>query len=300
MARIINFKTIPYLSSTKKLAEKLYQRTLHTTRRVMAGGMELKKVVGVLESFASSSLAEKWDNVGLLVEPSGTHQVRNIFLTNDLTEDVLDEAVKKNADLILSYHPPIFSSIKRITSISWKNRILIKAIENRIAIYSPHTSYDAIKGGVNDWLISCFNGSVSPIIPSAEDSENGVGRICKLDVSLKLEEVIEKVKGHLQLKHIRLACPHQHNGIISSIASCAGSGSSVLQDIDADLYLTGEMSHHDVLHAISNQRCVLLCEHSNTERGFLKSTLKPTLTKMMNNEVEIIVSEVDKDPLDII
>jgi len=270
-----------------------------TNSHVMAKGIELKDVVNRLESYASSSLAENWDNVGLLVEPSSPHCVRRLFLTNDLTEDVLDEAIEKSANLILSYHPPIFSSIKRITQGGWKNRILIKAIENRIAIYSPHTSYDAVKGGVNDWLVSCFQGDVSPITPSADDLENGMGRICLLANPLNINEVIDKVKEHLQLPHIRVAFPNPHPELISSIASCAGSGATVLRNAKADLYLTGEMSHHDTLDAVAKEKTVILCEHSNTERGFLK-TLKRKLDSIMEDNIEIIISEVDKDPLVIV
>ena len=114
--------------------------------------MNLSDVLGGLEKFAPTSLAEGWDNVGLLVEPTPPHQVQTVFLTNDLTEEVLCEAIQERADFILSYHPPIFSGLKRLTMASTKERIIVKAIEKRIAIFSPHTSYDAVHGGVNDWL----------------------------------------------------------------------------------------------------------------------------------------------------
>jgi len=79
-----------------------------------------------------------------------------MLLTNDLTPAVMEEAIQQKADLILSYHPPLFVPIKKITQRNWKERILTRCIENRIAVYSPHTSYDALEGGVNDWLISAF------------------------------------------------------------------------------------------------------------------------------------------------
>ncbi len=119
--------------------------------------MLLSKVVKKLETFAKTTLAAKWDNVGLLVEPSAPHTVSTMLITNDLTESVLDEAIKMKTDLIIAYHPPIFAAVKRLTQSSWKERLLVKCIENRIAIYSPHTAYDAIQGGVNDWLISPFS-----------------------------------------------------------------------------------------------------------------------------------------------
>ncbi|KAJ9600783.1 hypothetical protein L9F63_001063, partial [Diploptera punctata] len=127
-------------------------------------GMPLNDVVSKLKSFASPSLAESWDNVGLLVEPVTKKNVKNILLTNDLTENVMEEAVKMKADLILSYHPPIFSPLKSVTRRTWKERIIATCLENRIAVYSPHTSYDAVIGGVNDWLASAFvTKSVKPI-----------------------------------------------------------------------------------------------------------------------------------------
>lgn len=125
--------------------------------------MDLKEVTQVLNSFAPTSLAEGWDNVGLLVEPSPPHSVKSMLLTNDLTEDVMNEAVELKVDMILSYHPPIFSGLKRLTQASWKERIIITCLENRIAVYSPHTSYDAVLGGVNDWLISAFGNLSSSV-----------------------------------------------------------------------------------------------------------------------------------------
>ena len=73
-------------------------------------------------------------------------QLQVAFLTNDLTEPVLDEALSASADLIISYHPPLFRPFKRLTSKSWKERIAVKCIESRVAVFSPHTSWDAIPG----------------------------------------------------------------------------------------------------------------------------------------------------------
>lgn len=114
--------------------------------------MDLKALLSSLNDFASLSFAESWDNVGLLVEPSPPLTVKTLFLTNDLTEAVMDEALQKKADLILSYHPLIFRPMKHITWETWKERLVIQALENRVAVYSPHTAYDAVPQGVNSWL----------------------------------------------------------------------------------------------------------------------------------------------------
>lgn len=80
------------------------------------------------------------------------------------------------------------------------------------------------------------------------------------------------------------------------MAVCAGSGSSVLRGVKADLYLTGEMSHHDVLDAVCKGTSVVLCDHSNTERGFLK-VVQVRLQDVLKSQVEVLVSLQDSEPL---
>lgn len=88
--------------------------------------------------------------------------------------------------------------------------------------------------------------------------------------------------------------------MIQTVAVVAGSGGSLLKGVRADLYLTGEMSHHDVLAAVANGTSVLLCDHSNTERGYLFNRLKCDLTSLLSSTVEIITSKFDGDPLTVI
>ena len=85
---------------------------------------------------------------------------------------------------------------------------------------------------------------------------------------------------------------------VKTVAVCAGSGSSVLAGVSADLYVTGEMSHHDIIHANHCGSSVILCEHSNTERGYLVK-LRNTLISLFDGVVDIHISELDRDPLEI-
>ncbi|ESO98683.1 hypothetical protein LOTGIDRAFT_142416 [Lottia gigantea] len=259
--------------------------------------MELQQVVSNLKTYAPTSLAGSWDNVGLLVEPSAPHIVKTLFLTNDLTPPVLDEAIEKKADMILSYHPPIFSAMKRLRQSVWKERLIVKCIENKIAVYSPHTCFDAKSAGVNDWLISAFELSNLAMLNPVPKIGFGGGRVGKLKTPITVSEAVDRIKTHLQLNHIRLAAKPS-NKPIQSVAVCAGSGSSVLRGVRADLYVTGEMSHHDVLDAVYNGANVILCEHSNTERRYLKQ-VKQELYKTLT-DVSIVISDIDTDPLHIV
>ena len=136
---------------------------MDTPTEVMKG-CSLSDVVSALEKIAPLHLAEDWDNVGLLVEPSDPQRIATIFLTNDLTEPVLEEAISLNANFIVSYHPPIFVPLKSLTTATFKERVILKAIEAHIAVYSPHTALDAVGGGVNDWLAAGVGeGKVKPL-----------------------------------------------------------------------------------------------------------------------------------------
>ena len=81
----------------------------------VTAGISLPKVINVLEDFAPKTLAESWDNVGLLVDPIEEIPIKDILLTNDLTETVVKEAIGLKAGLIISYHPNIFQGLKSVS-----------------------------------------------------------------------------------------------------------------------------------------------------------------------------------------
>lgn len=264
-------------------------------------GVPLKEIVRVINAFADTSLAASWDNVGLLVEPTEPKNVSCILLTNDLTEDVMDEAVELKTDLIITYHPLIFAPLKTITTRSWKERIVARCLENKIAIFSPHTSFDSVKGGVNDWLAEAFElESSKPIQPNADNATYGMGRLCTLKTQISIDQAVNLIKQRTDLKYVRLARARGADGYINTIALCAGSGVSILKEVPADLYITGEMLHHDILDAIHRGIHVILTNHSDSERGFLKifaTILDGTIQQSVQRSVKVCVSKTDKDPL---
>ncbi|XP_026742497.1 NIF3-like protein 1 isoform X3 [Trichoplusia ni] len=261
-------------------------------------GVTLKKVTTVLENFAPKKLSESWDNTGLLVEPYTARNITKVLLTNDLTEDVALEAHNLGCEMIVSYHPPIFAPMKSVVQSSWKERIVSYLLENRISLYSPHTSWDCVRGGVNDWLASAFSFTESvPLIPGS-DPQFGAGRLLQLTSEISLSTAISKVQELIEIPHVRFALGRgkQMSSNIKTVALCAGSGSSVLKGAVADLYLTGEMLHHDVLDAAQKGISVILTNHSDSERGFLK-VFSNNFQNLLNNEVQVFVSKLDKDPL---
>jgi dinuclear metal center YbgI/SA1388 family protein len=112
--------------------------------------MLLKDIVALLEEIAPPAAAEAWDNVGLLCGDP-TQEIHRILLTIDYTPVVAAEGRNQNCDLIIAYHPPIFSALKRLTA-DGPSSLIHDAIRRGVAIYSPHTAWDAAPGGANDVL----------------------------------------------------------------------------------------------------------------------------------------------------
>jgi len=110
--------------------------------------MIVKDITDALEEWAPLAYAEDFDNVGLLVGDAGM-DVTGVLVTLDTLENVVDEAISKNRNLILSFHPIIFGGLKKLTGSSYVERSVIKAVQNNIAIYSMHTALDNAIDGVN-------------------------------------------------------------------------------------------------------------------------------------------------------
>jgi dinuclear metal center YbgI/SA1388 family protein len=257
--------------------------------------MKLEALLDIFEKLAPLQLSEEWDNTGLLVRPLSSRSIKTLLLTIDLTESVLEEALDKKVEMILAYHPLLFHPLRRMDSKRSIDRILMQLVKSDIALYSPHTALDSAQGGVNDWLASGLGkGSISPISP-AQEKGTGSGRILHLEEKVDLELLAQRIKQHLGIQTLRIARAKEQKSI-QTIALCAGAGADILQSVQADCYLTGEMGHHHVLAAVQRGIHVVLSEHTHTERGYL-TVLKKQIEARLPEPLCVFVSEADADPL---
>lgn len=224
--------------------------------------MKILKVLNALERFAPLPLQEDYDNAGLQIGLTEA-EVSGALLCLDVTEEIIDEAVNKGCNLIVSHHPLIFRKLSRITGEDDVQRIVMKAIENRICIISMHTNLDSARGGVNFKIAEKmglenvrFIGKLSTAFPSlhaedAEDSvpklpvEGGQGVLGEFSTPQAADDFI------LLLKRIfGLECVMTNQLLrrpIRTVAICGGSGSFLLPqaiEAKADAFLTGEMHYH--------------------------------------------------------
>ena len=133
--------------------------------------MYVQNVVDILEEFAPQSYAEGFDNTGLLVGDA-QQKLTGILVALDTLEEVVDEAIEKNCNLIVSFHPIIFSGLKSITGKTYVERVVLKAIQNNIAIFAIHTALDNSWLGVNHGICNRLGlNKTKTLIPQKETIE---------------------------------------------------------------------------------------------------------------------------------
>lgn len=131
--------------------------------------MRFDNALSVLRRVAPEPLAEGWDKVGVHLGRDGD-EVAKALLCIDLTEAVADEAIAAGCELVVAYHPPLFQPLDRLATgddAHWRERLVRKLVKADVAVYSPHTALDAVRGGINDWLCEGIGPGVSrPIKPT--------------------------------------------------------------------------------------------------------------------------------------
>jgi dinuclear metal center YbgI/SA1388 family protein len=128
--------------------------------------MKLKELVKILDREFHKEYALNWDNAGLLTGDLN-NEVQKVIISLDVNNFVISEAIKTKADLVFSHHPLILNPIKNIVSDSLQSQVILKAIENKIALYCAHTNYDVMENGLNDYIASLLDmKSITYIIPN--------------------------------------------------------------------------------------------------------------------------------------
>ena len=208
--------------------------------------MKIKEVLSALERFAPLPLQESWDNAGLQVGLTET-EVSGALLCLDVTEKIVDEAIRKGCNLIVSHHPLLFRGLKIISDLTDVQRTVMKAICNGICVISMHTNMDNAKGGVNFRIARKLGlRDVQFLAPKAVDGvESGSGIIGNLEVPMASDDFVLKVKKTFGVECAM--CNELLRRPIRKVAICGGAGDFLLDEAlknGADAFITGEMHYH--------------------------------------------------------
>ncbi len=130
--------------------------------------MQLRQITQYIESVAPLAFQESYDNAGLIIG-NPDDEISGILISLDITEEILDEAIRKKLNLIVCHHPIIFSGLKKLNGKNYIERCVAKAIKNDLAIYASHTNLDSVFGGVNSKIGEKLNLQNCRILASMPD-----------------------------------------------------------------------------------------------------------------------------------
>ncbi len=266
-----------------------------TSKAVTSAAVTSTAVLAALHEIAPPALAAEWDNTGLLIEPKARRgAIRRLLLTIDLSAEVVAEAAAWGAEWVVAYHPAIFAGLKRLRHDDGKQRAVLAAVAAGLGVYSPHTALDAAPGGIADWLAAGVLGE-TPAKSIEPCGDGDFGRVVVFARPVARTVLVQRVKEHLGVRHLQIALPTRTAAKVRSVAVAAGAGSGILRGVRADVWLTGEMSHHDALAATAAGSTVLLAGHSNTERGYLR-VLRDRLRAALGRSLQLRIAKTDRDP----
>ncbi len=227
-------------------------------------------IIESLEQLSAPSFAESWDNVGLLAGRRDK-AVQKICIALDATDEVIEEAAVKGADMLLTHHPLIFSAVKRVNTDDFIGRRLVKLLQNDISYYAMHTNFDVM--GMADAAadeMRLKERQVLEITYEDEISKEGIGRYGKLPQVMTLEECASYVKEVFHLESVKVY--GEPDCAVECAAISPGSGKSMIKHAvaaGAEVLVTGDIEHHEGLDAMAQGLMIIDAGHYGIEKIFV-------------------------------
>ena len=203
--------------------------------------MRVGDVTAALERFAPLSIQEGWDNSGLCIG-SPEDEVHGVLLGFDCTKDLVEEAVEKGCDMVVTHHPLIFHGLKSIRSGDPVSDAVIAAVKNGVAVYAAHTTADKVIAGVSGAMARRLG--LRDIAILEDEGGYGLGAVGTLPRPMTGEEAAAYVKERFGLQVLRCSRPVER---VERVAMVGGSGASEIgaaRAAGAQLYISGDISYH--------------------------------------------------------
>ncbi len=253
------------------------------------------EICEIIEEIAPLCWQEDYDNAGLTYGQKGM-EVTGVLCTLDVTEDVVEEAIRKGCNMIVSHHPLIFRGVKQLTGVDRVSRTLIMAIKHEIALYAAHTNLDKAQEGVS-WKLAKILG-LEKITLLENDGDNGgvcgLGVIGEWRMAKETKDALQDVKrvtGSSNLRYVG------NKKMVKRIAICTGSGSDLIEQArrkGADLFLTSDVKYHEMQDS-EGEMIVVSAGHYETEQH-TKELLKEEIKKKIPT-FAVYKSEINTNPI---
>lgn len=242
--------------------------------------MKIKDIYNYLNELSPFELQEKWDNSGLIVG-NMEDEFKKVYISLDLDLELVD-TLEENS-LVITHHPLIFSGLKRVNYDTYSTKILKELIKKDIGLISMHTNID--KTHLNRYVVEDI---LDFKLSSSEEF------LARCEVDLSFEELLGKVSTKLNLKNLKYV---KTKDKIRSINICTGSGMSLIDFVDADCFLTGDIKYHDAMEAKARGICLIDIRHYESEKHFNKLLEGLLEEYLKNNKLQAIIT-ASKNPFE--
>ncbi|MFF4755660.1 Nif3-like dinuclear metal center hexameric protein [Streptomyces sp. NPDC002514] len=223
----------------------------------------LSEVIAALENLWPAGRAESWDAVGTVVgDPD--QEVGRVLFAVDPVRDVVAEAVRLGADLLVTHHPLYLRGTTTVAAGTVKGRVVHTLIKNDIALHVAHTNADTADPGVSDALAGALDlRVVRPLVPDPADpaGRRGLGRVCELDHPVTVRELAARAAERLPATAQGIRVAGDPEALVRTVAVSGGSGDSLFDQVRAagvDAFLTADLRHHPASEAVAETPLALL------------------------------------------
>lgn len=219
--------------------------------------MILEEVYTHLDKISPFVLQEKWDNSGLIVGDMG-RKISQIVVSLDIDLDMIEEA--KEGTLFVVHHPLIFDKLSQLDLAKYPSNLLEQMILRKQSCIAMHTSFDQTH--LNKYVFE-------KILGFKMQSQNAF--LCTTNDEWNYKALLKHIKEKLDLPTLKVIGKKEN---IKSIALCTGAGASLIDEVEADCFLTGDIKYHDAMKAMSEDLMMIDIGHYESEKFFAEILLE--------------------------
>jgi len=256
--------------------------------------MHLQEFHSVVNATLPPAAAVDGDAIGMQVA-SRRQSASNVLVTMEVTDEVLQEALDKNCDAILTFHPLIYAPLRAIDRKDRVGRLVSELIRHDMALMVVHTSFDAFPQGTNAILAEKLHLDVVDSLADSAVPGFGMGVLAKPRSEMAFMELVDRI-GELTKAPVRYA--PSPRGFIDLVAIVAGSGMSYYNDAlgsGADVFITADVKYH-AFHAAQDAIGLIDPGHYEMER-FVPEGIHAALRPRLGTDVQLHVSTVNTNPV---
>ena len=231
-------------------------------------------------------LSCEWDHDGLEVCPCADTEVNKVLVALDVTDEVIETAIKNKVDVILAHHPLFFKGVSEVSVENPNGARAVKLIKNNISVMTFHTRLDAVEGGVNDILASMLGLENIETV-----GDDGLVRIGELPEEMDADAFARLVKFALSAPCVTLSPCGKKSKRVALLGGSGGDDIKVAAAAGADTYLTGELRYHPMLSACEWDMNLLCAGHFYTEYPVTEYLKAQTQKLCPDADVEVFFSD---------